>query len=107
MMKKAIAIALLIAPAAFADAPPPPPPLQIHRADGAIRIDGDLSDAAWQTAAKIDQFFETSPSDNIPAKVKTIAYVSYDSKYFYIGVRCEDPHPEQIRAPYVDRDQVI
>jgi hypothetical protein len=107
MMKKALAIALFTSSAAFAEAPPPPPPLQIHRVEGAIRIDGDLSDPGWQTAAKIDQFYETSPGDNIPAKVKTIAYFAYDEKYFYVGIRCEDPHPEQIRAPYVDRDQVI
>jgi hypothetical protein len=108
MIRKALAIALLTSsPALFADAPPPPGPIQIHRADGAIRIDGDLSDPAWQTAAKIDQFYETSPGDNIPARVKTVAYFTYDNKNFYIGVRCEDPHPEQIRAPYVDRDQVI
>src|SRR6478672_5145924 len=100
MMRRAIAVALLTsATAVLAEAPPPPPPLQIHRTTGAIRVDGDLSDPGWQGAGKIDQFYETSPGDNTPPKVKTIAYVTYDDKYFYIGIRCEDPHPEQIRAP--------
>jgi hypothetical protein len=72
-----------------------------------ITLDGDLSDAAWQQAAVIDKFYETSPSDNIPAKIRTVAYLTYDSRYFYIGVRCDDPNPKLIRAPYVDRDAVI
>lgn len=107
MLKKATSIVLFIASTAAADAPPRPQPLSIPRASGAIRVDGDLSDAAWKSAAVIDQFYETSPSDNIPAKVKTVAYVMYDEKYFYIGIRADDPNPKLIRAPYVDRDQVI
>lgn len=111
MMRTALAALLLTsAVSSLAQTPPPPPPpqpIKIHRAEGAIRIDGDLSDPGWKNAAVIDHFYETSPGNNTPPKVKTIAYLTYDEKYFYIGVRCEDPHPEQIRAPYVDRDQVI
>lgn len=83
------------------------PPLPVHRASGAITIDGKLDDAAWKDAAVIDRFYETSPADNTPPKVKTTAWVTYDDRYFYIGVRCEDPEPQKIRAPYVDRDAVI
>lgn len=97
----------LLAASALAETPPPTPPLTLHRLSGTITVDGDLSDSGWQDAAKFDQFYETSPGDNVPAKVKTIAYVSYDDRYLYIGVRCEDPHPEKIRAPYVERDNVI
>lgn len=89
------------------EVPPPPPPLTVTRASGPITIDGDLSDPGWQGAAKIDRFYETSPGNNTEPKVKTIAYVTYDDRYFYVGVRCEDPHPEKIRAPYVERDNVI
>jgi hypothetical protein len=101
-----LAVAVLAA-SALADTPPPTPPITLHRLNGTITVDGDLSDSGWQDAAKFDQFYETSPGDNVPAKVKTIAYVSYDDRYLYIGVRCEDPHPEKIRAPYVERDNVI
>lgn len=83
------------------------PPLQISRASGEIAVDGDLSDAGWQGAAKIDRFFETQPADNIPAKIETIAWVTYDDRYFYIGVLCKDPNPAAIRAPFVERDAVI
>ena len=107
MRKATLAVLLLIATAAMADAPPPVPPIHIHRAEGAIRVDGDLSDPGWKNAAKFENFVEGNPGDNIPAKVKTIAYLTYDDHAFYIGVRCDDPDPEKIRAPYVDRDQVI
>jgi len=106
-MRRAIAILMFAAAVARADAPPPPPPLQIHRTTAPIVIDGDLSDAGWRDAAKIDRFYETSPGDNTEPKVKTTAWVAYDEKYFYIGIRCDDPHPEKIRAPYVERDAVI
>lgn len=99
--------AALLAASALADAPPPTPPLSLHRTVGTITVDGDLSDSGWRDAAKFEQFFETSPGDNPPAKVKTTAWLSYDDRYFYIGIRCEDPHPEKIRAPYVERDNVI
>ena len=98
---------LLVAAVASADTPPPPGPMNVPRTDAPITLDGDLSDAAWQHAAVIDKFYETSPSDNIPAKIRTVAYVTYDKRYFYIGIRCDDPHPEKIRAPFVDRDAVI
>jgi len=44
--------------------------------------------------------------DNVPAKIRTVAYLTYDDHAFYAAFECDDPHPEQIRAPYVDRDNV-
>lgn len=81
--------------------------MPVPRTDAPITLDGDLSDAAWQQAAVIDKFYETSPSDNIPAKVRTVAYLTYDKRYFYIGIRCDDPDVSKLRAPFVDRDAVI
>jgi len=98
MQKVIVGALLLAAVAAAADTPLPAPPLQIHRAEGAIRIDGDLSDPGWKNAAKFDNWVEGQPADNIPAPVKTIAYITYDDRYFYIGIRCEDPDPKKIRA---------
>ena len=110
MLKSAVVVVVVCLCAirsANAETPPPPPPLALHRAAGPITIDGDLSDPGWRGAATIDRFYESSPGDNIPAKVKTIAHLTYDDRYFYIGIRCEDPDPSKIRAPYVERDQVI
>ncbi|HKO54544.1 MAG TPA: DUF5916 domain-containing protein [Thermoanaerobaculia bacterium] len=84
-----------------------PPPLQMHRTSAPITLDGDLNDAGWRDAAIIDRFYETAPADNTEPKVKTIAYVTYDDRNFYIGVRAFDPDPSKIRAPFVERDAVI
>lgn len=106
-MRIASAVLLALFATAALATPPPPPPITLHAAAGPITIDGDLSDAGWQGAAKIDTFYETSPADNIPAKVKTVAYLTYDTKNFYIGIYAYDPNPKAIRAPYVERDNVI
>jgi hypothetical protein len=87
--------------------PPPPPPQELPAATGPISADGDLDDAGWKGALVIDQFYETSPGNNIPAKVKTTVYLTYDESYFYIGIKADDPDPSKIRAPFVERDQVI
>ena len=93
--------------AAEEPAPPVPPPLLLHRAPGPIVVDGDLSDPGWKAAAVIDTFFETVFGDNRAPEVETVAWVTYDDRYFYVAVRCDDPEPRKIRAPYVDRDNVI
>src|SRR5512132_133452 len=100
------AVAVLL-PALLFAAPPDLPPITVHRISGPITVDGDLSDPGWRDAATIDQFWETQPGDNIPPKVATKAFITYDEKYLYIGIDARDPEPGKIRAPYVDRDQVI
>ncbi|HTD51893.1 MAG TPA: hypothetical protein VK780_02605, partial [Thermoanaerobaculia bacterium] len=53
-------------------ASPVPPAVAVSRAPGPITVDGDLSDPGWKGAAEIDTFWETSPGDNVPAKVRTV-----------------------------------
>ena len=106
-MKLAAALIGLLGTSAAAAAPPDLPPSAVRRTSGPIQVDGDLSDPGWKDAAVIDQFWETQPGDNIPPKVQTRALVAYDSKYLYIGIDARDPEPAKIRAPYVDRDQIV
>jgi hypothetical protein len=112
MRRLTCTLLLLCATPLAAQAPPaqpaqPPAPLNIHRASAPVVLDGSVDDAAWGDAAVIDRFYETSPGDNTPPKVKTTAWVTYDERYFYIGVRCDDPDAKKIRAPFVERDAVI
>ena len=108
MLRLVLAAALVaVVGPARARALEPPPALSVSRAQGEIRVDGELSDAGWQGAAVIDQFWETRPGDNLPPKVKTTAWVTYDERHLYIGLRCEDPEPRSIRAPFVERDEVV
>jgi Domain of unknown function (DUF5916)/Carbohydrate family 9 binding domain-like len=101
------ALALLPAAPLTAQAPAIGPPLAVPRAAGKITVDGKLDDPAWQQAAVIDTFYEIYPGDNTEPKAKTIAYLTYDDHDFYIGIHAFDPEPEKIRAPFVERDNVI
>ena len=92
---------LVLAPGAAAA------PLLVPRVSAPIRLDGGLDDVGWRAAARIETFYEFSPGDNVRPKVRTVAYLAYDDRYFYVGVFCQDPDPGRIRAPLVDRDNVL
>jgi hypothetical protein len=82
------------------------PEIHVSRAAGPIVIDGDLTDAGWQGATRVETFFETAPGDNTPAAVRTVAHLAYDDRYFYAAFEFFDPDPGSIRAPFGDRDEV-
>jgi hypothetical protein len=104
-----IALALALTsttPRSAAETPPVGSPLTVPRTSGTISIDGKLDDEAWRQAAALDTFFETFPGDNTEPKVKTVVYLTYDERSFYVGIHAFDPEPAKIRAPYVERDKV-
>jgi len=82
------------------------PDIQIKRSAGAITVDGDLSDPGWAGAARVDQWWETNPGDNLEPKVKSVGYLTYDDKFFYAAFEFSDPDPTTVRAPYGDHDNV-
>lgn len=82
------------------------PTFPITRATGAIQVDGDLSDAGWKGALKVDTWYETNPGDNVPPQVRSVGYLAYDDRYFYAAFEFQDPEPRKIRAPLGDRDNV-
>jgi hypothetical protein len=80
--------------------------IRVARAAGPITVDGDLSDPGWRGAARVDTWFEIRPGDNVPPKVETFGYLTYDDRYLYAGFDFRDPDPSRIRAPYSDRDDI-
>src|SRR5215210_2191479 len=102
-----LALALLSTAPLAAETPPVGPPLAVSRAAGKIVVDGKLDDGAWQQAAVLDTFVETYPADNTEPKAKTVVYLTYDDHDFYIGIHAFDPEPGKIRAPFVERDNVV
>lgn len=106
MILPSLALLLSLAPAAMAQEKQASP-VNAVRLSAAIKVDGVLDEPAWEGAAKIDTFFETVFGDNREPVVTTVALVGYDDKYLYIGLRCDDPDPARLRAPFADRDQVI
>ncbi|MDC0332445.1 carbohydrate binding family 9 domain-containing protein [Gammaproteobacteria bacterium] len=69
-----------------------------------IILDGTLSSEEWNHASSYDLEYEVMPSRNTPAALKTTAYVKYDKKYLYIGIKAFGD-PNKIRATLKNRDQ--
>jgi hypothetical protein len=81
-------------------------PLNIPRASGPIEVDGRLGDPGWEGAARVETFYETNPGDSIEPKVKTVAWLTYDDRFFYAAFDFSDPDPQSIRAPLGDHDDL-
>src|SRR5882724_352336 len=107
MKYRCLAVVATLCAAGLAADERPPPSRTLPRVTQPITVDGDLSDPGWQEAARIEVFYETNVGDNVPPPVKTVAWIGYDSRFFYMAFRCEDPEPNKIRAPFIDRDNVF
>ena len=67
-------------------------------------LDGTLSPEEWNQASSYDLEYEVMPSRNTPATLKTTAFLKYDKKYLYIGIKAYGD-PNKIRATLKNRDQ--
>jgi hypothetical protein len=100
-----IAVAALASPA-FAQTSVRGETYAINRAKGSITIDGNLSDEGWRDALRIERWYEIDPGDNIDPPVKSVAYLTYDAKFFYAAFEFDDPNPKAIIAPLGDHDSL-
>ena len=80
------------------------PTLSTLRANGPIKIDGELGDAGWRGVGHATNFVERFPGENTKPEVRTDAYITYDDNYLYVGFVCYDD-PADIRATMIQRDQ--
>jgi Domain of unknown function (DUF5916) len=78
--------------------------LNISRATGAIKVDGNLSDEGWLAVKPVTTWYEVNPGDNTPPKVRNVGRITYDDRFLYAAFEFDDPTPHAIRAPYSDRD---
>jgi hypothetical protein len=81
------------------------PTLSITKASGKIDVDGQLNDPGWIGAAKIDNFVERNPGDNIPPLVETEVFVTYDNDNLYVAFICQDD-PAKIRVSMGQYDNI-
>ncbi|HKI05525.1 MAG TPA: DUF5916 domain-containing protein [Thermoanaerobaculia bacterium] len=101
-----LALLLPCSPLQGQQASEPAEEIQISRVAGEIEVDGSLGDPGWSTATRVETFYETNPGDNVEPKVKTVAWITYDERYFYAAFEFSDPDAKSIRAPLGDRDVV-
>ncbi len=71
---------------------------EIRRTDVAPVIDGKLDDAVWRSAAVIDDFHQTVPSDGAEPTERTIVRVTYDDEFLYVAANLLDSEPQAIQA---------
>ena len=85
-------------------------PVRVCRAERAApnppRIDGHLTDPAWQSAQWQKNFVQHSPNEGEEPSQKTAFKILYDDKNVYVAVRAYDTEPEKIDRRILRRDNV-
>ena len=72
----------------------------------APKIDGDLSDAIWETATLITDFYQVEPEEGVAPSRSTEARILYDSQNLYISVKAFDD-PDLITRTTLQRDPAL
>ena len=76
----------------------------VQRVAAPLKIDGVIDPAEWAGAKPMELAWETFPQNNVPASVKSEAFIGYDENNLYVALRAFDPNPGAIRAHLTDRD---
>ncbi|MEO8382960.1 MAG: DUF5916 domain-containing protein [Acidobacteriota bacterium] len=89
---RTVASLLLTIPAlaVFSQEARPRPTYRTIRAEQAPIVDGDLSDAVWQTAPEITGFTQRDPDEGKPATQQTRVRVAYTDEAIYFAAVMED-----------------
>ena len=74
-------------------------------AASAVRIDGELNDAVWQSAPVISGFVQREPREGAAPSFETTARIAYDATALYIAVQAVDPEPSKIVGIRTRRDE--
>lgn len=80
--------------------------LAVPRTDTPPVIDGLVDDAAWRSAAVLDDWVQVKPGDNIAPAGRTVAWLLYDRNYLYVGVRAWDDR-SKMRYRLHERDKIM
>lgn len=69
-----------------------------------IKIDGDLSESAWQGLDIAKNFAPHWPQDNVPLKRDTEVRMTFDDKFLYVAAVCHDTNTHIIQSLKRDGD---
>jgi hypothetical protein len=70
----------------------------VPRTTSAPVLDGDLNEACWQNARKIDDFTLTAGDREKPVQFKTTARLLFDDTHLYVAFECMEPDPRGLKA---------
>ncbi|HTK82449.1 MAG TPA: DUF5916 domain-containing protein [Bacteroidota bacterium] len=77
------------------------------RTKEAPRIDGLLSEEAWQATVPTEGFQQFNPDEGSPSTERTVISVLYDDDALYIGAHCYDSDPSGIVSLMSRRDRSL
>ncbi len=80
--------------------------VHIPRVEGSFVIDADLSEPAWDKAARLTGFSQYAPVDHRPAQEETEVRVVYTAEAIYFGIIATAGEPGSIRATLSKRDAI-
>ena len=69
-----------------------------------ITIDGEMDEAAWQTAQPATDFVQRAPAEGQPASRPSVVRLLYDQEYLYVGAYLYDDRPDLIVVNDITRD---
>lgn len=80
--------------------------LKATRINTAIKIDGELSDPAWNEATSVSDFVQFEPKPGRSPSHQTAFKILYDDKAVYISAIMYDEAPDSINLQLSERDQI-
>ncbi len=85
---------------------PPAPSVEAVLIEGSEPplIDGDISDAIWSRAQRIELSYQFEPRALIAATERTEAWILYDRERLYVAVHAYDSRPDKIATTTMGRD---
>lgn len=78
----------------------------VRVADGTIRVDGRLDEAAWLLSPAVTDFTQKEPIEGALATDRMEIRFAYDDEAVYVGARMYSADPTGIQAPLGRRDLV-
>ncbi|HUT24173.1 MAG TPA: carbohydrate-binding family 9-like protein [Sumerlaeia bacterium] len=63
-----------------------------YRANGPIRVDGELDEPSWETAPWTEEFVDIEGEEGPRPRLRTRAKMLWDDKRLYVGAKLEEPH---------------
>jgi hypothetical protein len=83
------------------------PSAAVHRileSESPPKLDGELSDAIWQSAGELGPLTQVEPVRGAAPSERTVVKLCYDANNLYLALWCDDSDPAGIRATQMQRD---
>ena len=78
----------------------------VKKTTASVKIDGYLTEKAWEDAIVLPVNTEISPGENVEPPVRTQCLILYSDTNLYVGFKAYDPQPHRIRAHLSDHDNI-